>query len=296
MKIKPASHTFRVGTDSVRQEYRRSRFAALKGRTERRERLAAEIASRAAVTIPRQDGYALPPPGSFADVPAIVEAACEVMERVDLQEKKAKANKAFLVKLVKMDSLDLESPLLRFALRRDIVASAAQYLGMVPILQYANVLYSSHAADEPAKSQLYHCDSDEAEQMKVFILCEEVTPEKGPLTFVPASQSQVIRDRVQYQYKTRLSDEAVREASNGELCEIALTGPPGTTAFLDTSRCLHYGSRFLDTSARRLVVMLQYITPMAFILPEQNYLEGATFRHLARPEHEELTSMVLGVV
>ncbi len=295
MTVKPPSHAFRISTDPVRQEYRRNRAAALRDQTERRAQVAAEIASAAAVALTRDAGYAVCPPGTFADVPAIVDAARDVVAHVDLEEKRAKANKPFLMKLLKAETLADDEPILRFALRRDIIATAARYLGVVPILQYANVLYSSHTADEPAKSQLYHCDSDEAEQVKVFVLCEDVTRDTGPLTFLPASQSQVIRDRVQYRYKTRLSDDAVREAAGGPLQEIALTGPAGTTAFLDTSRCFHYGSRFGDKSARRVVVMLQYITPLAFILPD-DFREGAAFRHLARPEHDELTSMVLGAV
>ena len=244
--------------------------------------------------MPRDIGFALCGPGTFDEVPAIVQAARDVVQQVDLEQVKAEANKPFMVKLVKMNTLTLDSPLLTFALRRDIVGTASRYLGVVPILQYANVMYSSHAAAEPAKSQLYHCDSDEAEQVKVFILCEEVTADNGPLTFLPASQSQAVRDRVQYKYKTRLTDEAVRTALDEPPQETQFTGPPGTTAFLDTSRCLHFGSRFRDTSARRLVVMLQYITPMAFILPEGDFREGATFRQLAGQTTDEVTAMVLG--
>ncbi|MSO45981.1 MAG: hypothetical protein EXQ59_04350 [Acidobacteria bacterium] len=109
------------------------------------------------------------------------------------------------------------------------------------------------------------------------------TPSNHPLDFLKTHKK-----------KTRLTDEAVHAAFGPGLTETALTGTPGTTAFLDTSRCLHYGSRFGDVSARRLVVMLQYITPMAFILPEHDFREAATFRPLARPEHDAITAMVLG--
>jgi hypothetical protein len=293
MKVKPPSHQFRVSTDQVRAEYRRGRTAELASQIERRRQLAADLAPRAAVSIARDVGFVVSGPDAFSEMSDIVAAARGVVDEVNLDEKKAEANKPFMVKLMEKDTLSADSPLLRFALRRDIVASAAAYLGVVPILQFANVMFSSHAAADPAKSQLYHCDSDEAEQVKVFILCEEVTADNGPLTFVPAWQSQAVRDRVQYKYKTRLTDEAVREAAQEPLQETMLTGAAGTSAFLDTSRCLHYGSRFRDTSARRLVVMLQYITPMAFILPDQ-FLEGATFRRLATDASDELTSMVLG--
>jgi hypothetical protein len=187
----------------------------------------------------------------------------------------------------------LESPILQLGLRRGIVAAAAEYLGMVPILQYANFMYSTHAGAELLKSQLYHCDSDEAEQIKVFVLCDHVTPATGPLTFLPADQSQVVRDRTRYKYKTRLTDQEVSESLGGLDSQVALTGPTGTTAFIDTSRCLHYGSRFQDESARRLVIMLQYVTPLAFLYPD-DHRSTARFRHLASPAADEMTSLVLG--
>ena len=294
-KVKPPSHLFRVGTDSLRQEYRRNRAAAIATSLARRERAADELSRHAAVHVEREKGYVVCPAGTIPGLSDVVEYAHQTLASADLMEIQANAHKSFLLRLVTKHTLTLDTPLLRFALRDDILGTAARYLGMVPILQFANVLYSSHTADEPAKSQLYHCDSDEAEQMKLFILCEEVTPDTGPLTFLRADQSQSIRDRVQYRYKERLSDDVVRQSADGPVEEIALTGPAETAAFLDTSRCFHYGSRFTDASARRLVVMLQYITPLAFTLPD-NYTEGATFRHLSKPEHDELTKMVLGTM
>ena len=293
-KQKPPSHAFRTGTDEVRLAYRRGRAATMGAQLERLKRLAAELADEAIVSIPRDDGYAIVPPGTVAMVPAVIEVARETLAHADLAQKGEEANKPFLVKLVDKPDLTLESPLLRFALRREIIASAVKYLGVVPILQYANVLYSSHTMAEPAKSQLYHCDSDEVEQVKVFVLCGEVTPQTGPLTMLSASLSQLVRDRVGYRYNARLTDSQVYEALGSRTVETALTGPAGTTAFIDTSRCMHYGSRFIDTTAHRLVVMLQYVTPLAFILPEENYRSGARFRRLALLEMDELTRLVLG--
>jgi len=186
----------------------------------------------------------------------------------------------------------VDSPLLQFGLRRDIVAAAARYLGTIPILQYANVVYSSHAAGEFSKSQLYHCDSDEAEQVKIFVICETVTQSEGPLTFLTAAQSRQIRDHVQYRYKHRLTDEDVRAAVGTTPREVALTGPAGTLAFLDTSRCFHYGSRIASADTRRLVVMLQYVTPLAFILPD--YPAGTTFGALAPTGRDAMERLVLG--
>jgi hypothetical protein len=293
VKEKPASHEFRVSTDAVRAQYRERRAEASSNVVRGRTLAAAALEGQAAVRIPADQGFLVCPPGAF-DVGGVIAAALNTVEHVNIEEKKVEANKPFMTKLGDMRAMTLESPFLQFALRHEIVASAADYLGLVPIIQFANVYHSSHAADELAKSQLYHCDSDEVTQVKIFIFCEDVTPESGPLTVVPANLSQRVRDHVRYKYKKRLSDEQVREALGDDLVEVPITGPAGTVVFVDTSRCLHYGSRISTVGVRRLVVMLQYVTPLAFILPEDDFRLGATFRHLLRDDHDAVTALILG--
>lgn len=292
-KQKPESHAFRVGTDPVRLEFRQQRAAAMEPQLASRRQLAPQVSSQALLRIPRDDGFAVVPGGALDTTP-VVEWARAILGRVDVGQKREDTKKPFLVKLGEKEDLTLESPPFQLALRHDLIGVATDYLGMVPILEYVNVFYSSHAAAEPIKSQLYHCDSDELEQVKVFVLCDTVTAESGPLTFLPARQSAIVRDRVGYKYNTRLTDDQVADALGGSRDgEVQLLGPPGTTAFIDTSRCLHYGSRFLDPAAHRLVVMLQYVTPLSFLYPG-DYREHARFRRLVKPGMDEITGLVLG--
>jgi hypothetical protein len=291
-KAKPPSHAFRVSTDEIRLQYRRERAAEIHDRLERRLRLAPDLARDAVVTVSREDGYVILPAGQL-ELDAVLAASHGALASADVAGKQAEAHKAFLISLADQSAWTLESPILQLGLRREIVAAAAAYLGMVPILQYANFMYSSHTGDELLKSQLYHCDSDEAEQIKVFVLCDEVTPATGPLTFIPADRSQLVRDRTGYRYKTRLTDLDVSDSLGGLDSEVALTGPSGTTAFIDTSRCLHYGSRFQDEGAQRLVLMLQYVTPLAFLYPD-DHRSTARFRHLNSASPDEVTALVLG--
>ena len=292
-KPKAPNHSFRVATDAIRGGYRREREARLGPRLDARREIARSLAPEAAVLIFRDTAFATCPPGTLAGVPAVVQFARDTVGRVDIEQMKRKANKPFMMKLLGTDSLGLDSALLRLGLERSIVASAAAYLGIVPILQYANVFYSSYSGEEAVKSQLLHCDSDDTEQMKVFVLCDEVTPESGPLTFVPPAPSETLRELSGYKYKTRLTDARARELVGEAGAGIPILGPAGTAAFLDTSRCFHFGSRFADVTSRRVVAMLQYVTPLAFILPD-DYWTGAQFRHLATSATDELTNLVLG--
>ncbi len=128
------------------------------------------------------------------------------------------------------------------------------------------------------------------------MLCNEVTPETGPLTLLPAAQSDLVRKKVGYSYDMLLNDEQVSEILGAQAAPRQFLGPTGTVGFFDTSRCLHFGSRFLDPTKTRLIVMLQYITPLSFILPTE-YWEHARYRELgANPGLNDISRMILGTV
>ena len=115
--------------------------------------------------------------------------------------------KTFLVSLLNQSDLTLDSPFMRLALRPDIVSAVAGYLGVLPILEYINVLCSNHVQEPLSKSQLLHCDSDAETQVKIFVLCTEVTAENGPLVILGADSSRRLRARVTYRHNHRVTDE-----------------------------------------------------------------------------------------
>lgn len=165
--------------------------------------------------------------------------------------------------------LDLSSPLLRFALSDQVVAPPARYLGMVPILSGITVLASPYISDGPfAGSQLFHSDWEDRSQVKVFVHCSDVRPEHGPLTAVAADASTRVKEEVDYHYggpHFRLTDDEVLPRV-GAQDVTAFLGPVGSCTFIDTSRCLHLGSRVQRGATERLVVQFQYLTPAAFDL------------------------------
>src|SRR5262245_12621199 len=105
-KEKPPSHSFRVSTDDVRQQFRRQRTTQLAGRIERRRALADALGNQTAFRVPREDGFAFVPPGAFEFAP-VVRAARDVVARADLAAKREKSNKAFMVKVAEKDELTL---------------------------------------------------------------------------------------------------------------------------------------------------------------------------------------------
>lgn len=285
-------YRIRGGTAGPRSWFIRYRKAVSLRTTLERRRSARALAGPA-FTVPPRKGFLVLPPGRFREVDEVVDAAHRAVADTDMQARIDAGHKPFLVSLMKSADLTLDSPYMRLALRPDIIAAVATYLGTMPILEYVNVLCSNHVADAPAKSQLLHCDSDDTTQLKIFVLCTEVDAESGPLTVLPADSSERLRDAVEYRHNRRVTDEALTKVLGTDVDLRAMVGPPGTLCCVDTSRCFHYGSRIDKPAGRRVVVMLQYITPWAFILPPR-FSEAARFRRLAAGTSDRLTRAVLG--
>jgi hypothetical protein len=283
----------RWSSDEDRRAYRSGRELQIPKQLEVRRRAAAEF-KPGPFEIPRDVGFVFYEGSRFPDVPAVVSSARDVFARTDLDQLKGAANKRFMMKLLDPDLVTLDSPFMRLALHPDIIGAVARYLGMIPILQFVSVYFSDESGQELSKSQLYHCDSDDLEQVKVWVLCDEVTPETGPLTLLPAAESDLVRKTVGYRYDTVLTDDDVSQVLGSRNAARQFLGPPGTVGFIDTSRCLHFGSRFRNPAMTRLIVMLQYVTPLAFILPPK-YRKGARYGDLGTgPEIDEVSRMVLG--
>jgi hypothetical protein len=124
----------------------------------------------------------------------------------------------------------------------------------------------------------------------VLVLLEDVTPECGPWTFLPASVSRRIADQLGYWEKGRgyrLLDSEVRPLIQpGE--EMVFAYPKGTVLFIDSANCMHFGSR--HAVKPRYMMMYGLTTPcrhdfsLSFMRP---------FRYPLRPSDSRLRRMVL---
>ena len=144
--------------------------------------------------------------------------------------------------------------LLRRVIARPILDTATNYLGAVPRLSGAMLVWSPEN-DTARSSQLFHFDYEDLTQLKMFINIFDTTEEQGPLTFLPADISAQVQNSMG-RILGRVSDEQVYQAG-GRNHDVKLVGPSGSGAFLDTSRCLHYGSRF--NKKDRLILIVQFL-------------------------------------
>jgi len=259
-----------------------------------RRAMARAIAGGTVFTIDRDRGFAVFPPNRFPEAQEIVAVTRDLGHDVDLSRPglSKKARSGFMVPMIDSSTLTIDSPLLRLALRPDVIAAVSLYLGMVPVIAYINVFYSTAGADEARSSQLFHCDADATTQVKIFVLCSEVTPANGPLTLLDAHRSRAVRSRLGYHFGGKVKDKRLTGLID-ETDHHRIVGPPGTVCFVDTTQCFHFGSRVHSGTAPRLVTMIQYLTPSSFMLP-RDHRRGSPFRHLAAPEMSRVQRLVLG--
>lgn len=247
---------------------RRAAYANLISRTR-----SSDIASRRdavsqlphpSLTIDRQLGFATGDAATFdgtSDMVAEVQRLSETIFGEDGSGKPYLAN-------APLAGLPLSSAVFRFALNDQLVASATEYLGMVPVLAGIYALRSTYVAGPPAGSQLFHCDWETVRQVKVFVHCGRVNVEDGPLTAITAVASRRLKNKINYRYGGRgfrVHDEQVHPiVADDEIHTFA--GPAGAVTLMDTSSCFHFGSRITQPGGQRLVVQFQYMTPASFDL------------------------------
>ena len=288
------NHFFQHRSESERRAFERARRVLSLPTIVGRRAAARKIASDASFTIDRERGYAVFPPERFTEAQEIVGATAHLGRNVDKNKPglSKKARSGFMVPMIDMASVTVDSPMLRLALRPDVIAAVSSYLGMVPVIAYLQVFYSEANNDEARSSQLFHCDADATSQVKIFVLCSEVTRANGPLTLLEARSSREVRTRLGYHFGGKIKDKQLAGMID-ESDHRPIIGPPGTVCFVDTTQCFHFGSRVESGTAPRLVTMIQYLTPSSFMLP-RDHRKGSPFRHLAVASMSRAQKLVLG--
>lgn len=282
-----------AGTDSRRRVYAASR-RLLKFRTLRARRRTTRDGDGANLRIPPERGFELISREKLTGVEEVVASAQRLIDENPPEKRPWRGKQQLRTGNLDMRQLTRESPYLRFALQPDVLDAVSAYLGVIPLLVYVDVWYSCYRTGL-SNSQLFHCDWGALSQVKVFVHASNVDASSGPLVVVGAERSQRIRDGIRYNY---IRPGVIRDDQLGSFLgkedSRALTGPPGTVAFVDTSRCFHYGSRLHEGAPPRVVAVFQFFTPFAFKVPLAHRM-ASPFRHLASHDMPPLERLVLGL-
>jgi hypothetical protein len=186
------------------------------------------------------------------------------------QQKFLTRKQSFLHYLLDDDDLRRHPELVNFALGDAMLGSATGYLGIVPHLTRVDLMYSlpRTGGAKNIESQLFHLDHEGLTQIKHFIHVFDVGEHEGPFTFIPAdATARIVRDvRLLRKQQKSGQDVELRRYSDEEIAAVGgtgdivtVTGAVGAGVAVDTSRCLHLGSR-VDPGSFRLCLYTQYCT------------------------------------
>lgn len=225
-----------------------------------RKKLAKEILADSSqrLKIPQTAGYQFFAQDDLPGIGDIVQYCTSIFE--DLRGKhsldvfESNPKKKYFNVLLEGTELCEHPELLRRVIARPILDAVTSYLGAVPRLSGAMLVWSPPNTTARS-SQLFHFDYEDLTQLKMFINIFDTTEEQGPLTFLPADISVQVQKSIG-RILGRVSDERVFQAG-GQNHDLKLVGPRGSGAFLDTSRCLHYGSRM--NKKARLIFIVQFL-------------------------------------
>ena len=231
-----------------------------------------------------QKGYALLTPDALGDFGHVLEASRRLFEvkkaEIDAEmtgfenwtpeqrQKFLTRKQSFLRYLLDDDDLRRNPELVNFALSDEMLGSATRYLGIVPYLTRIDLMYSLPRTGKNIESQLFHLDHEGITQIKHFIHLYDVGPREGPFTFIPAdATARIVRDVRELRRKRKTGEDIeLRRYSDDEIAAVGgtadivtVTGPVGAGVAVDTSRCLHLGSR-VDPGSFRLCLYTQYCT------------------------------------
>lgn len=188
----------------------------------------------------------------------LLAARCQELARTRLADAawlKAmkKSSKPFYANVLQADD-DLVAPLIAFARGPAMRAVLYHYFyPATPDLSHLGIFASGYEAWSPFRrpyrgTQVPHFDSGDPKHVKLFCYLTPVGVRDGPLTLWSAAVSAV----------HATGKARVEEIKLNGLQGVQVVGPAQTAAIVDTTRCIHYGSRTLG--GHRVALVIHYCT------------------------------------
>lgn len=170
-----------------------------------------------------------------------------------------------------------DSPAIRLGMSPEILAPVVRYFGVLPVLFNMFVTRAHNTELLPNTAHMFHLDPEDSISFKVLIHLTDVDEDCGPFHALPAEISERILRQVDYRGIARLTDDEIREMAGWDEV-VRVTGPAGTAAFADTTRCLHFGGRPRKPGKPvRDMLVYQYLLPTSVLFPVDGDSKGFRF-------------------
>lgn len=187
-----------------------------------------------------------------------------------------------------------DGPVIRFGTDPLVLAPVVEYLGMVPILFNLFVTRAHQEELVVDSAHRFHVDPEDVRSFKVFVHLTDVDEDCGPFHALPAGLTAKVLDDVDYAGISYLDDDRVAELAGWDNV-VRATGPAGTVAFADTTRCLHFGGRPRAAGKPvREMVVYQYLLPTSILFTGDRKHGARDFLRQLEPTGEPVWDALIG--
>jgi hypothetical protein len=221
-----------------------------------------------------RDGYAV--------VTAAIDAAAAQALSVAAEAKLSRAHgtavrqesthKDFWTRLLDEDmeagALPADNAFVAFALQQPVLSILARAYGELPQLDSVLLTLSQPTSKALSYSQLWHRDYDDTRVIKLFVYLTDVgSQDDGPFTFIAGPDS----DRFGFWLHSHRPDEAVTTKLADPSRVRSMVAPRLSAFMVETTRCLHMGSRLAAGHERLLYTATFISVPRIFPEPPPRF-------------------------
>ena len=226
------------------------------------------MAVNAGWEVSNDNGFCVADMRNFAPAQRCLTFCQSVINSVDFDELAKSAKKPFLVPY----DIDQVNPvnlaITEFALHPQILGTVSRYIGSMPVLLKSSIWYSN--GDEVGgRSQFFHLDGEDVRTIKLLFMLDDIDELTRPFTLIPAKHSVETYKSLKRKGKIRFRNEKIPDDVFFSCAQrssvVPLIGPAGTAAFVDPTRCYHFGSR--NGTKARWLLMLHYQSAFSSDLP-----------------------------
>jgi hypothetical protein len=176
----------------------------------------------------------------------------------------------------KFDNVALEFPVLGHQFAADgpalalgtgplLLAPIVRYFGMLPVLFNVFVTRAHQTEFVPESPHCFHLDPEDTTSFKLLVHLTDVDDDCGPFHALPADVTQRVLSAVDYRGVERVEDKVVTDIVGWDDV-VRVTGPAGTVAMADTTRCLHFGGRPAAAGKPlREMLVFHYLLPTSLL-------------------------------
>jgi len=227
-----------------------------------------KMSTNAGWEVADNDGFCLAEMQDFEPAQRCRAFCNTIIKSVDFEGLAKQSKKPFLVPYDLDQNDPANLPVTEFALHPKVLGTISRYIGSMPVLLKSSIWYSN-GEDVGGRSQFFHLDGEDVRTIKLLFMLEDVDEMTRPFTLIPAKESAEAYKDLKSGGKITKRNEKIPDDVFFSCVDksnvVPLIGAASTAAFVDPTRCYHFGSR--KGTKPRWLLTLHYQSAFSIDLP-----------------------------